>query len=90
MTTEQEVPEYPGPAEREELARLDEAIAGLDVRLDTPQGLMREHLMSARSYLIGAMPEEYRMTLGMAKEYLPQLEDTLLKSRIEAFLKTID
>ncbi len=73
MTTEQEVPEYPGPAEREELARLDQLIAGLDVSLDTPQGLMREHLTAARSYLIGAMPEEYEMTLQMAKQYLSQI-----------------
>jgi hypothetical protein len=87
MTTEREVPEYPGPAERGELARIDELIAGLDVQLDTPQGLMREHLTAARSYLIGAMPDEYRMTLDMAKEYLSQIEDVGLRSRIEDFLK---
>jgi hypothetical protein len=87
MATDQEVPEYPGPAQREELARLDDVIAALDVRLGTPQGFMREHLMAARSYLIGAMPEEYRMTLDMAKEYVPQIEDAGLRSRIEAFLK---
>jgi hypothetical protein len=87
MTTAKEVPEYPGPAEREELARLDQVIGELDVRLDTPQGLMREHLTAARSYLIGAMPEEYRMTLDMAKEYLSQIEDVRLRSNIEAFLK---
>ena len=86
MTIQREVPEYPGPAEREELAHIDELIADLDVQLDTPQGLMREHLTAARSYLIGAMPEEYRMTLDMAKEYLSQIEDAGLRSRIEHFL----
>jgi hypothetical protein len=37
----------------EELARIDELMRDLDVRLDTPQGLMREHLAAARSYLLG-------------------------------------
>lgn len=87
MTTEQKVPEYPGPAERQELSRLDQLIEGLDVRLDTPQGLMREHLTAARSYLIGAMPEEYEMTLQLAKEYLSQIEDPQVRARIKSFLR---
>ena len=82
---QREVPEYPGQAEREEVTRIEELINALDVRLDTPQGLMREHLMAARSYLIGAMPEEYRMTVGMAKQYLSQIEDTKMKARLDAF-----
>ena len=84
---QREVPEYPGQAEREELVRIEELIKDLDVRLDTTQGLMREHLMAARGYLIGAMPEEYRMTLKMARQYLSQIEDAQLKARLGAFLR---
>jgi hypothetical protein len=84
---QREVPEYPGPAEREELTRIEDLIKDLDVRLDTPQGLMREHLMAARSYLIGAMPEEYRMTVEVARQYLSQIEDRQLRSRLETFFQ---
>ena len=88
MTSQRETSQYPGPAEREEeLARIDELMRDLDVRLDTPQGLMREHLAAARSYLLGAMPEEYKMTLDMAKEFLTEIEDPALRSRLDAFLR---
>ena len=87
MSSQREVSQYPRPAEREEeLARIDELIRDLDVRLDTPQGLMREHLAAVRSYLHGAMPEEYKMTLDMAKEFLTEIEDPALRSRLDAFL----
>jgi hypothetical protein len=71
----------------EELARMDELIRDLDAPLGTPQGYMREHLTAARSYLIGSMPEEYQMTLEMAKQTLPEIEQTQLRSRIDAFLR---
>lgn len=81
------VPMQPGSARREELILMDELIRDLDRRLDTPQGLMREHLGAARSYLLGSMPEEYKMTLEMAHEYLPQIDHPGLRSRIGAFLR---
>jgi hypothetical protein len=53
MTSQRETSQYPGPAERhEELTRIDELMRDLDVRLDTSQGRMREHLAAARSYLL--------------------------------------
>ena len=53
---------------------------------------MREHLTAARSYLLGSMPEEYQMTLKLAKETLPEIDDPGLRSRIEDFLRqaTVD
>ena len=86
MNSQQDMPQYFGRTEREELLKLDELIRALDVRLDTPQGLMREHLTAARSYLLGAMPEEYKMTLDMAKEFLTEIDDTALRSRLNTFL----
>ncbi len=73
--------------DKEQLARMDGLIRDLDAPLGTPQGYMREHLTAARSYLLGSMPQEYQMTLEMAKETLPEIEDPGLRSRIEDFLR---
>jgi hypothetical protein len=71
----------------EELARLDELIRDLDAPLGTPEGYMREHLTEARSYLLGSMPEEYQMTLELAKETLTEIKQPQLRSRIDDFLR---
>jgi hypothetical protein len=71
----------------EELARIDELIRDLDAPLGTPEGYMREHLTEARSYLLGSMPEEYQMTLELAKETLTEIEQPQLRSRIDDFLR---
>lgn len=78
--------ELPAP-ERDELIVIDELIRDLGRRLDTPEGLMREHLGAARSYLLGAMPDEYKMTLELAQQCLPQIDDPGLRSRIGSFLR---
>jgi hypothetical protein len=72
--------------QHDNLARLEELIRDLDDRMDTPQGLLREHLTAARFYLLGAMAEEYKMTLGLARALLPQIEPPDLHSRIGDFL----
>jgi hypothetical protein len=72
---------------KEELARMDELMRELDAPLGTPQGYMREHLTAARSYLLGSMPEEYQVTLEMAKDTLSEIDDAGLRSRIEEFLR---
>ena len=71
--------------DKEELARLDELISDLDAPLGTPLGYMREHLAAARSYLLGSMPEEYRMTLELATKTLPEIDQPQLRSRIHDF-----
>ncbi len=73
--------------DKEALARMDELIHDLDAPLDTPQGLMREHLTAARSYLLGSMPEEYQLTLELARETLPEIDQPELRSRIDDFLR---
>jgi hypothetical protein len=71
----------------EELARMDELIRDLDGPLGTPQGYMREHLIEARSCLLSSMLEEYRMTLELAKNTLPDIDQPQLRSRIDDFLR---
>ncbi len=66
---------------------MDELIRDLDAPLGTPQGYMREHFTEARSYLLGSMPEEYRVALELAKETLPDIEQPQLRSRIDDFLR---
>jgi hypothetical protein len=73
--------------DEEELARMDELIRDLDAPIGTPQGYMREHLTAARSYLLGAMPEEYQLTLELARETLPEIDQPELRSRIDDFLR---
>jgi hypothetical protein len=72
---------------RTEIVRIEELIAELDERMDTLQGLMREHLTAARSCLLGSMPVEYEMTIGLAREILPQIEPPELRTRLENFLR---
>ena len=69
----------------EELARLDELIRDLDDRADTPQGLVREHLSTARSCLLESALDEYRLMLKLAKEAVPELDETA-RARVEGFL----
>jgi hypothetical protein len=48
--------------------------------------LLREHLESARVYLVGLIPEEYAFSLKMAEEALNCLSDHDLRERIEDFI----
>ena len=87
MSDQSQAPREFDPARREDITRLEQLISGLDARLDTPQGLMREHLDSARSYLLASMPDEYKMTLKLANEVLPQVEPPELRTRLDDFIK---
>ena len=48
--------------------------------------LLREHLESARVYLLGLMPAEYALSLKMAEESLDCVSDSNLRKRIENFI----
>ena len=52
----------------EDLVRLDELLEDLSNQREAGCGLIREHLASARLYLIGFMPTEYALNLQMAGE----------------------
>ena len=68
------------PTERKaDLGRLDAMIAELERFRDVD--LLHEHLQSARQYLLGAMPEEYLLSLGWAKAALDTVPDGDIRSR---------
>ena len=70
------------------LAEIDELIPQLNERMDTMQGLMREHLTALRGYLLGGMPQEYQSTVDMAREILPEIEPAELKNRLGEILNS--
>jgi len=45
--------------------------------------LLKEHLQSARQYLLGAMPEEYLLSLGWARQALDTVPDSDIQSRFD-------
>jgi hypothetical protein len=61
------------------LAKLDSFIARLR---DGQNDLLLEHLQSARTYLLGAMPDEYQFSLQTAKETAAGVNDPTLKSLV--------
>jgi len=54
----------------------------------TLNDLMREHLEAARFYLLGAMRDEYRLELQLAKQLLPAIEDKSMQARVADFLRS--
>jgi hypothetical protein len=76
------------PAEREaNLAELDQMIAALE-RLREPNPLM-EHLHSARVYLLGAMPDEYLLSIESAKQALDVVPDGNLRNAMDTRLSIL-
>lgn len=62
-------------------------IAGLE-NLKESNPLL-EHLHSARVYLIGAMPEEYLLSIESAQQALGVVPDRKLRSRMEDTLSDL-
>lgn len=76
------------PAEREaNIVQLDQMIAALE-RLREPNPLM-EHLHSARVYLLGAMPDEYLLSIESARQALDTVPDSNLRSHMDDTLSTL-
>jgi hypothetical protein len=69
-----------------DVTRIEGMIRDLNGNSDSPNGYMREHLEQARFYLLGSMPQEYGLSLKMARQYLSEIEDGSLRNRIAAFL----
>jgi CHAD domain-containing protein len=64
-----------------DLARLDEMIAALGRFRDVD--LLKEHLQSARQYLMGAMPKEYLLNLEWARQALDAVPDSDIRSHMD-------
>jgi hypothetical protein len=74
-------------ARAEDLAQIEQLIAELPTDPDTFEGFMREHLDTARLYLLNSMPEEFSLNMKLARELLPNIEDKALKARIGEVLE---
>jgi hypothetical protein len=77
------------PEKQYRLERVESLISELDDRMDTPEGLMREHLTALRGCILGSMPDEYHSTVKLAKEILPDIGPPELRSRVGDFLDTV-
>jgi hypothetical protein len=79
-----------GPAQRDaDLQRLDELIKELGHSQENRDDLLIQHLQSARTYLLGAMPEEYSLSLQNAKESLSVVRDENARRRWEGTLSSL-
>jgi hypothetical protein len=66
-----------------DLARLDELIASLQHKNSEPVDLLLEHLHSARTDLLGAMPGEYVASLRDARDAASRVEPKTLRKTLE-------
>ena len=73
-------------ADPQDLAVLNQLLAALEGDPDTREGMMREHLEAARTYLTLSMPEEYQVVLKLAHKTLEDVPDPALRERIRDFL----
>jgi hypothetical protein len=80
-----------GPRREGALATLDHLMLDVAEFQNDPSSLLREHLQSARVYLLGAMPDEYEFSLAAAKEAIAELADAAeqspLRRGVEALLQ---
>jgi len=73
------------------LKRLDDLIAAASGSTDGNCTLLLEHLHGARTYLLGAMPEEYAFSLASAKEAAAAVSDkTLQKMETEGVTSLLE
>jgi hypothetical protein len=78
----------PQMTQGQELAQLDGFLSELAKETEAQNELLREHLETARDYLIGAMPAEYRFNLKLAGETLNGVEDKNLRDRLRGFIQS--
>jgi len=73
--------------ESSELTLLDELLSELAAETEAHCDLLREHLETARQYLVGAMPAEYRLNLKLAREILNCISDENLRFKMDRFIQ---
>ena len=70
-------------------ARLDYLIARLEDSGDPQRELLLEHLTSARAFLLGGMPEEYAVNLGLVEEASTMLSDQRLQRDLSKAISSL-
>jgi hypothetical protein len=68
-----------------EMSRIDELLVALE-ESGTVLGLMREHLVAARTCLFESMPGEYALCMELAEKLLPEIQNEDLHASIADFL----
>ncbi len=76
----------PQTIESSELTLLDELLGELASKHEHSE-LLQEHLNSARQYLVGGMPAEYRFNLKLAYEDLHTVSDKDLRFKLDRFIQ---
>lgn len=74
---------------RTEITRLDEAIEEVSDPSEARCELLREHLESARTYLLGAMPAENSISLRLANEALDCIANADRRRRVREAIATM-
>jgi hypothetical protein len=72
-----------------QLTQIEDLMASVESSNDARAGLLREHLQSARCYLLGAMPVEYVTTLELAQKNVDGLSDARLRHKAKQMLTAI-
>jgi hypothetical protein len=70
-----------------ETDQLNELLLELSSSAKPENVLLLEHLESARFYLYGAMPREYRMSLAMARKQLKSIDNDVIRARVDHFTR---
>jgi len=69
-----------------DVARLDAAIDEVSDPSESECELLREHLESARTYRLGAMPTEYAISLRLANEALNCISNADRRRRVQEMI----
>jgi hypothetical protein len=73
-----------------QLEKLDEILAYLADAPETEAAISaQEHLHAARSYLLGAMPEELELSLAMAEKAIHGMHDPHLRQKALHLLEEV-
>lgn len=73
-----------------QLAKLDELLELIgDAPEDAACSTAQERLQAARTYLLGAMPQEYELSLEMAEEALAAIPERDVRLKAERLLHEI-
>ena len=75
---------------QEQLSKLDQLLEFLaDAPEDEECRNAKEHLQSARTYLLGAMPEEFELSLQMAEEAISAIAQRTVRIEAERMLREV-
>jgi hypothetical protein len=74
---------------KSEVSLLDEAINRLSDPAESQCELLREHLESARTFLLGDMPEEFTFNLGLAHQAVNCISNRDVRNRIDELINRL-